>query len=183
MSKQSTITNPTCVICDKICENEWGNNPVPLAETGRCCDVCNQDVIQSRIVNITIENLRKELDVFVKLLNNATERILPKVIIGMNGACLSPAEVGEREARLIKTWGEDENTAMSLRDFLWKGNHKVNGKFNNWSCGEFGSRWADCKINGRNCRIAFYSRKYGNYFTANNIDEKYNYALILDPTL
>ena len=41
--------NPTCCLCSKTCENEWGNNPAPLATTGVCCDDCNQKVILVRM--------------------------------------------------------------------------------------------------------------------------------------
>jgi len=41
-------THPICCICDKVCECQFGNNPYPLAE-GRCCNRCNQHVIQARM--------------------------------------------------------------------------------------------------------------------------------------
>jgi len=40
-----------CVICGKK-ETGFGNNPNPLAESGRCCDECNQEVIKARIMEI-----------------------------------------------------------------------------------------------------------------------------------
>jgi len=48
--------NPTCVICQYQCENEWGNNPAPIVSMayGVCCDVCNWDfVIPARMGTLT----------------------------------------------------------------------------------------------------------------------------------
>jgi len=42
-------THPICVICDKVCECQFGNNPRPLVDKGRCCNRCNQHVIEARI--------------------------------------------------------------------------------------------------------------------------------------
>jgi hypothetical protein len=41
--------NPTCCMCSKTCENEWGNNPAPLATKGVCCNECNQKVLLVRM--------------------------------------------------------------------------------------------------------------------------------------
>jgi len=41
--------NPTCCMCSKTCENEWGNNPAPVATKGVCCNECNQKVILVRM--------------------------------------------------------------------------------------------------------------------------------------
>lgn len=42
------MKNQECVLCgDDV--GEWGNNPYPLADEGKCCDNCNWDVIQARI--------------------------------------------------------------------------------------------------------------------------------------
>ena len=34
-----------CCICDELILNEWGNNPWPVKDTGRCCDKCNSDTV------------------------------------------------------------------------------------------------------------------------------------------
>ncbi len=47
--------NFQCVICENTFEG-FGNNPYPLSEEGKCCDVCNIDVIVARYRNI----VRKE---------------------------------------------------------------------------------------------------------------------------
>jgi len=41
----------TCVLCKKDFEG-YGNNPIPLAKNGECCDKCNEDVIKSRIKEV-----------------------------------------------------------------------------------------------------------------------------------
>ena len=43
------MENPKCCICNRECENEYGNNAQPIKE-GRCCDDCNdRKVIPVRI--------------------------------------------------------------------------------------------------------------------------------------
>lgn len=49
--KGDTMTE-RCVLCDKELENEYGNNPWPLADHGRCCDDCNDLVTASRMAPI-----------------------------------------------------------------------------------------------------------------------------------
>ena len=41
-------TDPACCVCGLPYER-IGNNPAPLAQSGRCCDACNEIVIQARI--------------------------------------------------------------------------------------------------------------------------------------
>jgi hypothetical protein len=56
------------------------------------------------------------------------------------------------------TWWLNRTTKNALMDFLLdKKNHKVNGEI--WCNGFLGSRWADTKLNGRMCRLAFYTKK------------------------
>lgn len=38
----------TCVICGKEFVG-YGNNPYPIKEDGRCCDICNLKVIEKRL--------------------------------------------------------------------------------------------------------------------------------------
>ena len=49
----TTKKNPKCCLCGRECENEWGNNPWPLADHGRCCDDCNDLVTATRMSRIT----------------------------------------------------------------------------------------------------------------------------------
>ena len=54
--------NFQCVICENTFEG-FGNNPYPLSEDGRCCNVCNIDVIVARFRNIVSkeeDNIEKE---------------------------------------------------------------------------------------------------------------------------
>lgn len=37
-----------CVLCKKKFVG-WGNNPAPLAKSGKCCDNCNVKVIIARL--------------------------------------------------------------------------------------------------------------------------------------
>lgn len=47
----NTNTSIKCVLCNGLCENEYGNNPFPLSETGVCCNVCNIKVVDERIMS------------------------------------------------------------------------------------------------------------------------------------
>ncbi len=39
-----------CCICDELILNEYGNNPWPVKDTGKCCNICNEtEVIPARI--------------------------------------------------------------------------------------------------------------------------------------
>lgn len=53
----TTKKNPKCCLCGRECENEWGNNPWPLAEKGVCCDECNDKVVAARIAQATGEDI------------------------------------------------------------------------------------------------------------------------------
>ena len=44
-----------CVLCNKPF-TEMGNDPWPLADKGRCCDKCNELVVEERIKLITADN-------------------------------------------------------------------------------------------------------------------------------
>ena len=39
----------TCVLCTKSIQGQYGNNPYPLSNTGKCCDSCNLKVIMARM--------------------------------------------------------------------------------------------------------------------------------------
>lgn len=40
----------SCVLCGDVLDNPYGHNPAPLAESGRCCSVCNYSkVLPTRI--------------------------------------------------------------------------------------------------------------------------------------
>ncbi len=44
----STKEKGVCVLCGGE-YSHFGNNPQPLSDVGRACDVCNQDVIIARL--------------------------------------------------------------------------------------------------------------------------------------
>ena len=44
-----SIKGFVCVICNKKIEDEFGNDPWPLKDFGKCCDKCNlNEVIPAR---------------------------------------------------------------------------------------------------------------------------------------
>jgi hypothetical protein len=72
-------------------------------------------------------------------------------------------------------WGRNAKTGEDI--MLYIGTHrKVDGK--DWSCGSFGSRWADTVINGKMVRIAFYSKKM-NPAEFENVPEGHKYKIVV----
>tara|TARA_R110001632_G_scaffold230667_1_gene368321 strand:- start:55 stop:936 length:882 start_codon:yes stop_codon:yes gene_type:complete len=50
-------SSPECVICNKVCENQYGNNPSPVMTKGKCCDACNEGiVIPARMGLVEVKN-------------------------------------------------------------------------------------------------------------------------------
>jgi len=50
-----------CVICGKEF-SEYGNDPWPIKENGRCCDACNSEfVIGIRILQLSYPEKAKEI--------------------------------------------------------------------------------------------------------------------------
>lgn len=44
-----------CCICGNPIDNEFGNNPYPVKENGRCCDKCNYKyVIPARMLELYV---------------------------------------------------------------------------------------------------------------------------------
>ena len=43
------VLNEVCCICGEELK-DFGNNPYPISDEGRCCDKCNDKVIEARIV-------------------------------------------------------------------------------------------------------------------------------------
>lgn len=117
---------------------------------------------------------RKELEVFVKLLKTAPLSVLQKTQVFLN-----PCVEGYGD------WWRHPDTKRGVKEWLLMNNHKVNGKFGNWSAGFLGSRWADCEINGKNCRFAFYSRKTDAHnfpSETQGVPDRMNYLLSIDPS-
>lgn len=47
----NTVLNNVCCICGEELKG-FGNNPYPISDEGRCCDKCNDKVIETRIANL-----------------------------------------------------------------------------------------------------------------------------------
>lgn len=45
----NTVLNNVCCICGEELKG-FGNNPYPISDEGRCCDKCNDKVIEARIL-------------------------------------------------------------------------------------------------------------------------------------
>ena len=45
-----------CVICKEEILDEWGHNPAPVKEEGRCCDTCNFTVVIPARIKLTLNN-------------------------------------------------------------------------------------------------------------------------------
>lgn len=44
----NTVLDSVCCICGEELKG-FGNNPYPISDEGRCCDKCNDKVIEARI--------------------------------------------------------------------------------------------------------------------------------------
>ena len=52
---------PECVICGDTCECEYGNNPAPVKDEGKCCNKCNANVvIPARMMGAGMEDCEVE---------------------------------------------------------------------------------------------------------------------------
>lgn len=133
-----------------------------------------------------IAKRKKELEVYVKLLVEKPLSVLTTTATFLNPYATHPAEVGQEQADTITSWWSIPKTQDDMKRWLFTNKHKVNGKFGNWNNGFLGSRWADVEINGRKCRVAFYSRRMDEQNfppeTMGVLDGK-NYILMIDPTL
>lgn len=50
---QAKLKSFKCVICRQEIENEYGNNPSPISEKRKCCNMCDNIVIAVRIKKLT----------------------------------------------------------------------------------------------------------------------------------
>jgi hypothetical protein len=89
----------------------------------------------------TLATLQKELETFLVLFAKDTYRIYDKCAFMIEET----------------PWGKAKQTQTDLFRYIIT-HIKVDG--NEWSCGQFGSRWADTELNGKMCRLSFASRKY-----------------------
>lgn len=161
---------------DKCFVMDCGSGKIST-ETPMCMREGGDELIATR---------KKELEVYVKLLTTNPSSVLKTTATFLNPYATLPAEVGQEQADTITSWWGLPKTKDDTKKWLFTNKHKVNGKFGNWSNGFLGSRWADVEINGRNCRIAFYSRKLDEQnFPAETMGvlDGENYILMIDPTL
>ena len=45
-----------CCICNNEIPDEWGHNPAPVKDAGRCCDTCNYTVVIPERIKLSINN-------------------------------------------------------------------------------------------------------------------------------
>ena len=43
-----------CVICEKTIKEQYGNNPAPVVNKGKCCDSCNAKVVIPTRINLML---------------------------------------------------------------------------------------------------------------------------------
>jgi len=43
-----------CVICEKTIKEQYGNNPAPVVNKGKCCDSCNTKVVIPTRINLIL---------------------------------------------------------------------------------------------------------------------------------
>ena len=76
----TTKKNPKCCLCGRECENEWGNNPWPLAKKGVCCDECNDRVTAARLSAITGEDIDTLTETLREARRKAAEILAQRVL-------------------------------------------------------------------------------------------------------
>jgi hypothetical protein len=134
--------------------------------------------------NERVEFLRKELEVYVDLLNKFPYEMYKKTAVRLNQACANPNVVGKENAEQYFKWFMNQKSKNEFLEWLLSQKHKVDGKFGNWSAGGLGSRWADCEINGKKCRLAFYSIKTNEIDSVKlKLNDCHQYLILMDPTL
>lgn len=53
-NKEQTRLDGICCMCGEELK-DFGNNPYPISDEGRCCDKCNDKVIEARIAALRAE--------------------------------------------------------------------------------------------------------------------------------
>ena len=90
--------NPTCCICGKECENEWGNNPYPFVKTegARCCNACdNSYVIPMRIREMIAARKQEE---------KKTEKVSVRISKGEMQRLDAVCAITKRSRSNVITW-------------------------------------------------------------------------------
>ena len=56
------MTMKQCVICElEMRDNDWGHNPWPVADGGKCCDACQKEhVLPARITQFYLNQLKEK---------------------------------------------------------------------------------------------------------------------------
>jgi len=152
--------------------------PISKLNTSACV-LEDEALFMSDEGNKKLDFLRKELEVYADLLNKIPLEMYKKTAVRLNPACADPNYVGEEDAKKMVEWFMNIKSKEEFAKWLLSRKHKVDGKYGNWSAGFLGSRWADCEINGRNCRLAFYSFKTDEIETN---DKSKQYLIMIDPS-
>ena len=110
------------------------------------------------------------------------EKFLQEISSGKNirGLCLvTTVEFNEEGDPIeLKHNGEAMRLFVKMKERIFSGEQKVNGKKGNWSNGSFGSRWYDDYNKYMTCRVAFQSRATS---TTWEFKEPYMLAFVFEP--
>jgi hypothetical protein len=111
-------------------------------------------------MDATLATLAKELETYLALFGADPMRMWAKTAMFIDD----------------DAWGRNEDTHSAI--ILYIGTHrKVDG--NDWSCGQFGGRWADAEINGKFVRLCFSSKKY-NPQSFKDVPDGRSYKILVD---
>ena len=87
-----------CCLCGLPYE-QIGNNPEPLSETGRCCDACDEVVIQARIDPGTVlRDIERVEQAMARVPNDGRHSMARAAVCALRG----PALLAEKQ-RLMAT--------------------------------------------------------------------------------
>lgn len=114
-----TEPNPTCILCGNPCETKYGNDPLPLVNHGRCCNQCNESVVEARLKGLTLAdfNGEKEPDVDPNSWEGKARRILVgRRIVDVGWMAESEAETLGWRRRAIIIQLDDGTFLYPMRD-------------------------------------------------------------------
>ena len=110
-----------------------------------------------------LATLTKELETYLALFRKAPPTMIEKTAFVINGD---------------SEWVSERFTGNEIYEYI-RTHTKVDGK--DWSCGEFGGRWADAVINGKMVRLCFTSKKScPSAFEDDRISKNEIYQILVD---
>jgi hypothetical protein len=97
--------DPNCCLCGLPYERV-GNNPEPLAAHGRCCDACDEVVIEARI---DMKRFTAELDRVEEAMLRVGPNFLRQTAVAVICASRGPLLLAEKKRQIAKLYATIED--------------------------------------------------------------------------